>query len=197
MLKIRLRRMGSRHRPFYRLVVSDARQTPTASALEELGYYDPRTSPAVLDVKLDRVDHWVGVGAQLSDTVRKLVADARSGKVVPANAARPTSQLKKAAEAAEANAAEAAKAKAEAEAEAKAKAEADAKAKAEAEAKAKAEAEAKAKAKAEAEATAKAEAKAKADAESKAKAEDGSETEAKTADEPAEADAGDKGEADK
>ena len=40
MLKIRLRRMGSRHRPFYRVVVSDSRQTPTARALEEIGYYD-------------------------------------------------------------------------------------------------------------------------------------------------------------
>ena len=62
MLKIRLRRMGSRHRPFYRVVVSDSRRTPTASALEEVGYYDPRKKPAALSLDLDRVDEAVGKG---------------------------------------------------------------------------------------------------------------------------------------
>ena len=78
MLKIRLRRMGSRHRPFYRVVVSDSRRTPTAVALEEVGYYDPRKSPVTLSIDFDRVDHWVGHGAQPSNTVRKLVAKARA-----------------------------------------------------------------------------------------------------------------------
>ena len=78
MLKIRLRRMGSRHRPFYRLVVSDGRSTPTGAALEEIGYYDPRSEPAALKIDIERVDYWVGVGAQLSDTVRKLVKKARA-----------------------------------------------------------------------------------------------------------------------
>jgi len=60
MLKIRLRRMGSTNRPFYRVVVSDSRQATTASA--------PR-----VEVDRARVDYWVSKGAQLSDTVRQLV----------------------------------------------------------------------------------------------------------------------------
>ncbi len=79
MLKIRLRRMGSRHRPFYRVVVSDSRQVPTASAVEEIGFYDPRKTPATLQIEVDRVDFWVGRGAQLSESVSKLVRRLRSG----------------------------------------------------------------------------------------------------------------------
>ena len=77
MVKIRLRRMGSTHRPFYRVVVSDTRRVPTSSAIEEIGYYDPRKEPAVLEIKTERVEHWVGKGAQLSPTVKKLVKKAR------------------------------------------------------------------------------------------------------------------------
>ena len=86
MLKIRLRRMGSRHRPFYRVVVSDSRRTPTAAALDELGYYDPRRSPSVFKVDMDKVDHWLAKGAQPSDTVNKLVRKARKGEVAGADA---------------------------------------------------------------------------------------------------------------
>lgn len=74
MLKIRLRRMGARNRPFYRVVVSDSRSTPTARAVEEIGTYDPRQSPPRIDLDRDRVDYWVGRGARLSDTVRNLIA---------------------------------------------------------------------------------------------------------------------------
>jgi small subunit ribosomal protein S16 len=74
MLKIRLRRMGARNSPFYRLVVSDGRQVPTASALEELGHYDPTRQPAALTVDRERVKYWVDRGAQLSETVRSLLA---------------------------------------------------------------------------------------------------------------------------
>lgn len=73
MLKIRLRRMGSRHKPFYRVVVSDSRRATTGTAVEELGYYDPRHEPPVFTVDRERVDYWVGQGAQLSDTVGRLV----------------------------------------------------------------------------------------------------------------------------
>lgn len=79
MLKIRLRRMGSRHRPFYRVVVSDSRRTPTAAAVEEIGYYDPRRSPSVFNVDMEKVDHWLSKGAQPSATVGKLVKKARKG----------------------------------------------------------------------------------------------------------------------
>jgi len=74
MLKIRLRRMGARNRPFYRVVVSDSRSTPTASAVEEIGVYDPRQDPPRVELDRARVDYWVGKGAQLSDTVRQIVA---------------------------------------------------------------------------------------------------------------------------
>lgn len=73
MLKIRLRRMGSRHTPFYRVVVSDSRRATTASAVEEIGYYDPRQTPPVFNVDQQRVDYWVGEGAQMSPTVGRLV----------------------------------------------------------------------------------------------------------------------------
>ena len=74
MVKIRLRRMGARNRPFYRVVVSDSRRVPTAPAIDELGFWDPSRNPAVLEIDRDRVDYWVRRGAGLSDSVRKLVA---------------------------------------------------------------------------------------------------------------------------
>jgi small subunit ribosomal protein S16 len=73
MLMIRLRRMGARNRPYYRVVVSDSRRTPGASALEELGSYDPRVDPPQLTVDRDRLTHWVGNGARVSETVAKLL----------------------------------------------------------------------------------------------------------------------------
>ena len=73
MLKIRLRRMGSRHRPFYRLVVSDSRRTPHGKAVDEIGFYDPRAEPPRIEIDGDKIDHWVGKGAQMSPTVSRLV----------------------------------------------------------------------------------------------------------------------------
>lgn len=78
MLKIRLRRMGSRHRPYFRIVVSDSRSVPRAAALEELGHYDPRSTPKAVTIKLDRTDHWISNGAKPSATVRKLIELART-----------------------------------------------------------------------------------------------------------------------
>jgi small subunit ribosomal protein S16 len=74
MLKIRLRRMGSNRRPVYRVVVSDARNTPSAAVLEEVGFYNPRTQPSDVRIDRERVDYWVSRGAQLSETVRTLLA---------------------------------------------------------------------------------------------------------------------------
>ena len=76
MVKIRLRRMGARNRPFYRVVVSDTRRVPKAPAIDEIGYWDPSRQPAVLQIDRDRVDYWVRRGAGLSDSVRKLVGQA-------------------------------------------------------------------------------------------------------------------------
>ncbi len=73
MLKIRLRRMGSNRRPVYRVVVSDARRAPTAAVLEEVGYYNPRTRPAEVKLDRERIEYWVGRGAQMSETVASLM----------------------------------------------------------------------------------------------------------------------------
>ena len=73
MLTIRLRRMGNRNRPFYRVVVSDSRKAPTASAVEEVGWYNPISDPPEMKIDAERVAHWVGVGAQPSATVLKLL----------------------------------------------------------------------------------------------------------------------------
>ena len=73
MLKIRLRRMGTRNAPFYRVVVSDSKKFPTSTAIEELGYYDTRVKPAIIKIDHERVSHWVGNGAQLSKTIKELV----------------------------------------------------------------------------------------------------------------------------
>jgi small subunit ribosomal protein S16 len=78
MLKIRLRRMGARNSPFYRVVVSDSRRVPTASAVEEVGHYDPTKNPAKVSINAERVQYWVGKGAQLSPTVKKLLGHQQS-----------------------------------------------------------------------------------------------------------------------
>ena len=74
MLAIRLRRAGSKKRPFFRVVVTDSRAARDSSFVEILGHYNPRTKPAVVQVDKERVDYWIKNGAQLSDSVRTLVA---------------------------------------------------------------------------------------------------------------------------
>jgi small subunit ribosomal protein S16 len=74
MLAIRLRRMGSKKRPFFRVVVTDSRTARDSSFVEVVGHYNPRTNPETLDIKRDRVEHWVKLGAVASDTVRTLIA---------------------------------------------------------------------------------------------------------------------------
>ncbi len=79
--KIRLRRMGARGRPFYRVVVADSRSPRDGRFIETLGYYDPRTDPPTVKVNEDRVRYWLGTGAQPTDTTRALLkkAGAMSG----------------------------------------------------------------------------------------------------------------------
>jgi small subunit ribosomal protein S16 len=74
MLAIRLRRTGSKKRPFYRVVVTDSRAARDSSFVEVLGHYNPRTKPETLDLKRDRLEYWLKSGAVPSDTVRTLVA---------------------------------------------------------------------------------------------------------------------------
>ena len=97
MVAIRLRRAGSKKRPFFRVVVTDSRAARDSSFVEILGHYNPRTRPALVDVQRERVDYWISKGAQPSDSVRTLIkrhltpvvpaasADATAGK--PAAAA--------------------------------------------------------------------------------------------------------------
>ena len=74
MLAIRLRRTGSKKRPFFRVVVTDSRAARDSSFVEVLGHYNPRTKPETLDLKRDRLEYWVKAGAVPSDSVRTLVA---------------------------------------------------------------------------------------------------------------------------
>ncbi len=73
MLTIRLRRMGARNNPFFRVVVSDSRRVPTAVAVEEIGFYDVTKNPAQVNIDTVRAQHWVDKGAKMSPTVKKLV----------------------------------------------------------------------------------------------------------------------------
>jgi small subunit ribosomal protein S16 len=73
MLAIRLRRTGSKKRPFFRVVVTDSRAARDSSFVEVLGHYNPRTKPETLDINRERLEHWVKSGAVPSDTIRTLV----------------------------------------------------------------------------------------------------------------------------
>ena len=74
MVAIRLRRAGSKKRPYFRIVVTDSRAARDSSFVEILGHYNPRTRPALVDIKQDRVAYWISKGAQPSDSVRTLMA---------------------------------------------------------------------------------------------------------------------------
>lgn len=74
MLTIRLARMGARKQPHYRVVVIEKAQARNGRPVEVVGTYNPRTSPATIDLKRERIDYWVSKGAQVSDRVGKLVA---------------------------------------------------------------------------------------------------------------------------
>ena len=76
MLKIRLRRMGAKKQPFYRIVVADSRAPRDGAFVEEIGYYNPGTEPAELKVDADRAKTWMKNGAQPTDTVRGLLKKA-------------------------------------------------------------------------------------------------------------------------
>ena len=74
MLAIRLRRTGSKKRPYFRIVVTDSRAARDSSFVEVLGFYNPRTKPETLEIKRDRLEHWLKTGARPSDTIRTLVS---------------------------------------------------------------------------------------------------------------------------
>ena len=89
MLAIRLRRAGSKKKPFYRVVVTDSHAARDSSFVEILGHYNPRTRPATVKIDRERVDQWVKKGARPSDTVRTLLARHMPGPSVgPAGTAQ-------------------------------------------------------------------------------------------------------------
>lgn len=75
-VRIRLKRMGAKKAPFYRLVVSDSRTPRDGRFIEEIGYYNPRTDPIDLKIKEDRAISWMKNGAQPSETVKSLFTKA-------------------------------------------------------------------------------------------------------------------------
>jgi small subunit ribosomal protein S16 len=83
MLMIRLARFGAKKKPFYRVVVIEKERARNGRNLEVIGHYNPLTNPPQVVLQHDRVEHWTKVGAQMSDTVKRLVQNH------PAAAAQP------------------------------------------------------------------------------------------------------------
>lgn len=76
MVKIRLRRLGAKKAPFYRVVVADSRYARDGRFIEEIGYYDPTKNPSVVKIDAEKAQQWLANGAQPTDTVRVLLKKA-------------------------------------------------------------------------------------------------------------------------
>ena len=76
MVKIRLRRMGAKKAPFYRVVVADSRCARDGRFIEEIGYYDPTKEPSVVKIDAEKAKQWLSNGAQPTDTVREILKKA-------------------------------------------------------------------------------------------------------------------------
>lgn len=74
MLSIRMTRVGSKKKPFFRVVVTEARSARESSFVENLGVYNPRLKPAKVELNTERIQHWISKGAKPSDSVRTLLA---------------------------------------------------------------------------------------------------------------------------
>ncbi len=72
-VKIRLRRMGMKKAPFYRVVIADERSPRDGRCIEEIGYYNPLTTPATVQIDADKAKQWIKNGAQPTDTVKSLL----------------------------------------------------------------------------------------------------------------------------
>lgn len=109
-VKIRLARHGSKKRPYYRVVVADARSPRDGRFIEEVGRYNPLTTPKTISLDLEKIADWQVKGAQLSDAVAALVKAANEGEKAAAEPKKSKKQLAKEAKAAEEAAAAAAEA---------------------------------------------------------------------------------------
>jgi small subunit ribosomal protein S16 len=83
-LMIRLARFGARKQPYYRVVVIEKDRARNGRSIEVVGTYNPRTSPATVDLKRERIEYWTKNGAQLSERVGKLLAQAPAALAEPA-----------------------------------------------------------------------------------------------------------------
>ncbi len=73
MLKIRLKRVGAKKQPSYRIVVADAKATRDGAFVEQVGHYDPKTDPPTIVLDRERAEEWIGKGAQPTDSVSRLL----------------------------------------------------------------------------------------------------------------------------
>ena len=73
MVKIKLRRMGKKKEPTFRVVVIDERKTPKSSYIESLGFYNPRSEPPIIKVDMKRLEHWLSMGAQPTESVKNII----------------------------------------------------------------------------------------------------------------------------
>jgi small subunit ribosomal protein S16 len=90
-VRIRMKRMGRKHRPFYRICIMDSRSPRDGKAIEEIGFYDPmvRVKKDRVKLNLERVDYWIGVGAQPSVNVAALIKKVRTNRFGEAAAPPP------------------------------------------------------------------------------------------------------------
>jgi len=72
-VKLRLKRMGAKKAPFYRVVVADSRSPRDGRFIESIGYYDPTTDPATIKIEVEKADQWIKKGAQPTGIVKKLL----------------------------------------------------------------------------------------------------------------------------
>ena len=86
-VRIRLTRAGSKNRPFFRVVVADSRKRRDGRFIEKLGYYDPLPKQEQIQIDQERVDHWVSQGAQISETVKRLLKKMNKLAKAPVRAA--------------------------------------------------------------------------------------------------------------
>ena len=95
MVRLRLQRHGSKKRPVYRIVAADQRAPRDGRYKELLGTFDPRTKPFTVNMKVDRVDYWLGVGAQPTDKVTSLIKRYKAGEVVTTDAVAETARQRR------------------------------------------------------------------------------------------------------
>ena len=77
-VKIRLKRMGAKKAPFYRVIVADSRSPRDGRFIEEIGYYNPTKTPSVIKIDTEKADKWIKNGAQPTETVKKLIKNAQA-----------------------------------------------------------------------------------------------------------------------